>query len=75
MRANACALPLSRSLMACLNASAHPDAMAVSLLSVREGGFPNYHLPGDTPDRVDYGCIEACVDASLAIARAHAGRR
>ena len=44
----------------------------VSLLSVREGGFPNYHLPSDTPEQVDYGCLEACVDASLAIARAHA---
>jgi hypothetical protein len=45
---------------------------SVSLLSVREGGFPNYHLPSDTPERVDYGCLEACVDASVAIARAHA---
>ena len=34
---------------------------AVSLLSVREGGFPNYHLPADTPEQVDYGCLEACV--------------
>ena len=45
---------------------------ALSLLSVREGGFPNYHLPSDTPERVDYGCLEASVNASLAIARAHA---
>ena len=44
----------------------------VSLLSVREGGFPNYHLPADTPERVDCGCLEACVEASIAIARAHA---
>ncbi|HEU0023123.1 MAG TPA: M28 family peptidase [Thermoleophilaceae bacterium] len=45
---------------------------ALSLLSVREGGFPNYHLPTDTPDHVDYVCVEACVRAVLAIARAHA---
>jgi Peptidase family M28 len=45
---------------------------ALSILSVREGGFPNYHLPGDTPEHVDYGCLESCVEASLAIARAHA---
>ena len=45
---------------------------ALSILSVREGGFPNYHLPADTPEHVDYGCLEACVEASLAIARAHA---
>ncbi len=44
----------------------------VSLLSVRQGGFPNYHLPQDTPEQVDYGCLEACVNASAAIARAHA---
>jgi len=43
---------------------------AVSLLSVRDGGFPNYHLPSDTPERVDYDCAGACVRAALAIARA-----
>ena len=41
---------------------------AVSILSVREGGFPNYHLPTDTPENVDIGCVEACVDAAEAIA-------
>ena len=41
---------------------------AVSILSVRAGGFPNYHLPGDTPDRVDYGSLDACVTAAWAIA-------
>jgi hypothetical protein len=46
---------------------------AISLLSVRDGGFPNYHLPGDTPERVDYACLERCVTAARAIARAHAG--
>jgi hypothetical protein len=45
---------------------------ALSLLSVRQGGFPNYHRPQDTAEHVDYGCLEACVTASAAIARAHA---
>jgi Zn-dependent M28 family amino/carboxypeptidase len=42
---------------------------AVSILSVRDGGFPNYHLPSDTPDQVDLGCVEACVAAAERIAR------
>jgi hypothetical protein len=42
---------------------------ALSLLSVSDGGFPNYHLPSDTPDRVDYDCAETCVRAAFAIAR------
>jgi hypothetical protein len=41
---------------------------ALSILSVREGGFPNYHLPTDTPENVDIACVEACVDAAEAIA-------
>ena len=41
---------------------------AISILSVRAGGFPNYHLPADTPERVDYGCVDACVTAAWAIA-------
>ena len=41
---------------------------AVSILSVRDGGFPNYHLPSDLPEHVDMGCVEACVDAAQAIA-------
>jgi hypothetical protein len=41
---------------------------ALSILSVRDGGFPNYHLPTDTPDNVDLRCVEACVNAAEAIA-------
>jgi Iap family predicted aminopeptidase len=41
---------------------------ALSILSVRDGGFPNYHLPSDLPENVDIGCVEACVDAAEAIA-------
>jgi hypothetical protein len=36
---------------------------------VREGGFPNYHLPSDTPDQVDLSCVETCVTAAERIAR------
>jgi hypothetical protein len=42
---------------------------AISILSVRSGGFPNYHLPSDTPDRVDLGCVETCVAAAERMAR------
>jgi hypothetical protein len=42
---------------------------ALSILSVRDGGFPNYHLPSDTPPNVDYACVEACVDAAEALSR------
>jgi Peptidase family M28 len=42
---------------------------ALSILSVRDGGFPNYHLPSDTPDNVDIRCVEACVDAAEVISR------
>ena len=41
---------------------------AVSILSVRDGGFPNYHLPSDTPENVDLRCVEACVNAAQALA-------
>lgn len=46
---------------------------ALSILSVRDGGFPEYHRPGDTPERVDYACLQTCVQAAEAIARRHAG--
>jgi Iap family predicted aminopeptidase len=41
---------------------------ALSILSVRDGGFPNYHLPSDVPANVDLGSVEACVSAAEAIA-------
>ena len=41
---------------------------ALSILSVRDGGFPNYHLPSDTPANVDIACVEACVSAAESIA-------
>jgi len=39
---------------------------AVSMLSLRGNAFSDYHLPTDTPDRVDWGSV----DRSLAIAEA-----
>jgi hypothetical protein len=42
---------------------------AVSILSVRDGGFPNYHLPTDTPDQVDLACVEVCVNAAERVTR------
>ena len=39
----------------------HARLRAVSLLSIRGGGFTNYHLPTDTPERVDWDCVERCI--------------
>jgi acetylornithine deacetylase/succinyl-diaminopimelate desuccinylase-like protein len=33
----------------------------ISLLSVSGTGFTNYHLPTDTPDRVDWDSVERCL--------------
>lgn len=35
---------------------------AVSILSMSDGGFTNYHLPTDTPDRVNWESVEQCVE-------------
>jgi Zn-dependent M28 family amino/carboxypeptidase len=44
---------------------------AVSLLSVGPGGHhTNYHVPGDTADRVDLMCVERCTAIAEATARA-----
>jgi hypothetical protein len=34
---------------------------AVSLVSMRDGAFTNYHLPSDTPDRVDWISVQKCL--------------
>jgi hypothetical protein len=44
----------------------------ISLVSVRGSGFTNYHLPTDTPDRVDWDSAERCVRLAAGIARAWA---
>jgi hypothetical protein len=43
---------------------------AISLLSVCDGGFTNYHLPTDTPDRVDWESVERCVRLAVGVAEA-----
>lgn len=45
---------------------------AISLLSVSGGGFTNYHLPTDTPDRVDWDSVEKCVRLASGTAQAWA---
>jgi Iap family predicted aminopeptidase len=42
---------------------------AISLLSMRDGAFTNYHLPSDTPDRVDWDSVTACARIAEATAR------
>lgn len=51
----------------------HAGLPAISILSVRDGGFPNYHLPSDTPDQVDHGCVARCVRLAAGIAEEWAG--
>ncbi len=34
---------------------------SVSLLSMRDGLFTEYHLPSDLPERVDWGSVERCL--------------
>jgi hypothetical protein len=45
---------------------------AVSILSWTDGGFANYHLPTDTPDRVDWDSVERCVELADRTIRAWA---
>ena len=42
---------------------------AVSIVGVADGGFPNYHLPTDTPDRVEWDAVDRCLAAAERIAR------
>jgi hypothetical protein len=42
----------------------------ISLLSVRGSGFTNYHLPTDTPDRVDWPSVEDCLRLAAGVAEA-----
>jgi hypothetical protein len=43
---------------------------SISLLSVRGTGFTNYHLPTDTPERVDWESVERCTRLADGIAAA-----
>ena len=47
---------------------------AISLVSLCGDGFTNYHVPTDTPDRVDWDSVTACVDVALTTARRWATR-
>lgn len=39
---------------------------ALSLLSMTDGHFTNYHLPTDTPENVDWASVERCIEVALA---------
>lgn len=42
---------------------------AISMLSLRGNAFSEYHLPTDTPDRVDWASVDACLAIAEATAR------
>ncbi|HYI20090.1 MAG TPA: M20/M25/M40 family metallo-hydrolase [Solirubrobacteraceae bacterium] len=46
---------------------------AVSLLSMGDGHIPEYHRRTDTPERVDWDCVDACLALARAILRTAAG--
>jgi hypothetical protein len=46
---------------------------ALSIVSTRDGGFTNYHLPTDTADRVDWQSVELSVRLAEGTARDFAG--
>ncbi len=39
----------------------------LSLLSLRGNAFSDYHLPTDTPDRVDWASVDACLALAAAL--------
>jgi hypothetical protein len=45
---------------------------SVSLLSMRDGLFTNFHLPTDTPDRVDWDSVQRCLRLATGIGEAWA---
>ena len=54
-------------------AARYAGLRAVSILSWSDGGFTNYHLPTDTPDRVNWESVQRCVElADRTIHRWHA---
>jgi hypothetical protein len=46
---------------------------AASILSMGGGMIPEYHRPTDTPERVDWGCVDACLALARAVLRTGAG--
>ena len=45
----------------------HAGLPTVSLVSVRGNAFTNYHLPSDTPERVDWASVDGCVRLAAGI--------
>jgi len=39
----------------------HAGIPSLSILSIDGNRLANYHLPTDTPDRVDWQSVDACV--------------
>ena len=50
----------------------HAGLPAISLLSVRGSMFTNYHQLTDTPDRVNWDSVDACLSLAAGIAQAWA---
>ena len=46
----------------------HAGLPTVSLVSVRGNAFTNYHLPTDTPDRVEWDSVDRCFRVGAGIA-------
>jgi Iap family predicted aminopeptidase len=46
----------------------HAGLPTVSILSIHENRFANYHLPTDTPDRVDWSSVDACLRLAAGVA-------
>jgi Zn-dependent M28 family amino/carboxypeptidase len=54
----------------------HRGIPAAVVLSVGpEGGYTDYHLPTDTPDRVDWASVRACVAVARGVGEELAARR
>jgi Peptidase family M28 len=47
----------------------HAGLPAISIFGIEDGGLPNYHLPTDTPERVDWDAVDRCLAATRRIAR------
>jgi Zn-dependent M28 family amino/carboxypeptidase len=52
----------------------HAGIPSLSILSIDGNRFANYHLPTDTPDRVDWESVGACVRLAAGVAADFAGR-
>ena len=47
----------------------HAGLPAISIFGIKDGGLPNYHVPTDTPDRVEWDAVDRCLAAARRIAR------